>query len=487
MPTYLIHFAQFHEEFRLPELFSLAKLERVHLECDENKYRLDNPFFKITLDSDQDARKLIQRSILIKNIYALWAEADSYGKVHAQIKDQPELWNGKYDDVSFKFTVSAFNSTVSVTQQREIINSFSYLGFNGPISMKNPDYRFCVMEDYGSGTPTPDVEPIREWIYMGVLVASGGRDTVQKYNLKKRKYLGTTSMDAELSLVMANQAQAAPGKLIYDPFVGTGSFLFTCAHFGAFTLGSDIDGRQIRGKGTSSVKSNIEQYNLQGKVLDSLVFDVCHHPWRTKAWLDAIVTDPPYGVRAGAKRLGRKEDSKKPLQMRTYEGSPMHVREDYYPPTKPYEMSEVLADLLNFAAEHLRVGGRLVYWLPTVVEQYSSADLPKHPSMTLISNSEQNFGLWARRLITMEKTREWDPSQTITAQDTESSCIPTEKTEIKPAAEAPSSSTTTSEMPEGAVEDPKRPGHYLFREKYFNNFGRDTPESSAASSESEAK
>lgn len=30
------------------------------------------------------------------------------------------------------------------------------------------------------------------------------------------------------------------------------------------------------------------------------------NPWRTDAFLDAIVTDPPYGVRAGAKRLGRK-------------------------------------------------------------------------------------------------------------------------------------------------------------------------------------
>ena len=54
-------------------------------------------------------------------------------------------------------------------------------------------------------------------------------------------------MDAELSLVMANQALAKPGALIYDPFVGTGSLMITCAEFGAFTVGSDIDGRQIRG------------------------------------------------------------------------------------------------------------------------------------------------------------------------------------------------------------------------------------------------
>ena len=36
--------------------------------------------------------------------------------------------------------------------------------------MKNPDYRFCVMEDYGGGPPVIGVQPTREWIYMGVMV-----------------------------------------------------------------------------------------------------------------------------------------------------------------------------------------------------------------------------------------------------------------------------------------------------------------------------
>lgn len=100
-------------------------------------------------------------------------------------------------------------------------------------------------------------------------------------------------MDSELSLIMANQALCGPGKLVYDPFVGTGSFLMTCAHFGAMTLGSDIDGRQIRGKGQAGVHSNSEQYGLKGRVLDTLVFDVCHAPWRkfNGGLFDAIVTD----------------------------------------------------------------------------------------------------------------------------------------------------------------------------------------------------
>lgn len=38
------------------------------------------------------------------------------------------------------------------------------------------------------------------------------------FDLKKRAYIGTTSMEAEASLLMVNQALAAPGKWVYDPF-----------------------------------------------------------------------------------------------------------------------------------------------------------------------------------------------------------------------------------------------------------------------------
>ncbi|OAD75428.1 hypothetical protein PHYBLDRAFT_132663, partial [Phycomyces blakesleeanus NRRL 1555(-)] len=458
MPQYLVQFAQFHDEFRLPEFLSLAQLARVKYSYEEGSYSLDSPFFKVELESDEAARKLVERAILIKNIYELWGEGKNYAEVHTMVKENPERWPA-YNEKSFKFSVSGFGSTISVPEQRDIINSFSFLAFDGPIDMKNPEVQFGVMEDYGSEAgKLGAVKKEPKHIYFGKLVATGGRDVVNKYNLKKRKYLGTTSMDAELSLVMANQALAAPGKLVYDPFVGTGSFLFTCAHFGAFTMGSDIDGRQIRGKKNDGVKANIEQYSLQGRVLDSLVFDVCHHPWRTKAWLDAIVTEAPYGVRAGAKKLGRKDETKTPLKMRTYEGEPMHERVDYYPPTKPYEMSEVLIDLLNFAAEHLRVGGRLVYWLPTVVDEYSNNDVPQHPSMKLLSNSEQNFGQWSRRLITMEKTREWDAKETATVEISEGV--------VKEEAPVPEKQEHNEED-----KDEKRPGHFLFREKYFN-FGR---------------
>lgn len=39
--------------------------------------------------------------------------------------------------------------------------------------------------------------------------------------------------------------QVRPRSLVYDPFVGTGSILVAAAHYGAHTLGADIDARVI--------------------------------------------------------------------------------------------------------------------------------------------------------------------------------------------------------------------------------------------------
>lgn len=73
---------------------------------------------------------------------------------------------------SFKFVVSAFGSTISAKEQLRTINSFSYLGFQGPIDMKTPDAQFHVLEDYGCENANANSKPVLEpiYIYMGKLV-----------------------------------------------------------------------------------------------------------------------------------------------------------------------------------------------------------------------------------------------------------------------------------------------------------------------------
>ncbi len=149
---------------------------------------------------------------------------------------------------------------------------------------------------------------------------------VRRYDLKKRKYISTTSMDSELALLTANLALADDNKLFYDPFVGTGSFPIACAHFGATTFGSDIDGRMVRGMkiGGKNISGNFEQYGLKGKWLDGFIADLTHSPVRKVRWLDGIVCDPPYGVREGLKVLGHR-DPERGREEVLVNGRPSHL------------------------------------------------------------------------------------------------------------------------------------------------------------------
>jgi tRNA (guanine10-N2)-methyltransferase len=77
------------------------------------------------------------------------------------------------------------------------------------------------------------------------------RRLMHAYALTDRHHIGTTSMDPKLSLICANMAWARPNALMYDMFAGTCSLLIACAHFGAYTLGTEIDGRVLRGAGNA--------------------------------------------------------------------------------------------------------------------------------------------------------------------------------------------------------------------------------------------
>jgi tRNA (guanine10-N2)-methyltransferase len=74
--------------------------------------------------------------------------------------------------------------------------------------------------------------------------------------------------------------------------------------------------------------------------------------------------------------------------------------EPYIPPTKPYELSLLAADLVVLARYLLKPDGRLVFFLPTVNEQYEEVDIQSLlcDGMVLVANSLQDFGSWGRRV-----------------------------------------------------------------------------------------
>jgi len=230
-----------------------------------------------------------------------------------------------------------------------------------------------------------------------------GRGGIDEFSLTKRSYLGPTSMDAELSLIMTNLGRVQKGSFCMDPFVGTGSILLTCALRGAFCFGSDIDIRVLRGRSENeNVLSNFRQY---GQIRPELVrTDNALYPRHFRAhtpMYDAIVCDPPYGIRAGARRSGSRLDEPRPV-------SDEH-RYDHIAQTKPYPVSDVMADLLNVAARTLVIGGRLVYVIPSMTDFDESSDLPRHECLKLVHVCYQPLSTeLGRRIVAMEKISEFE-------------------------------------------------------------------------------
>lgn len=469
---YLIRLSQSHESFRLPELEALARQADVKLHIES--YSPDSPFCVVTLSPNQNtvallqsldgtsgdgsdkrevdqhryeiARHFISRSILAKSILELYATASDYPTLHSKIQSSSSLSDQwiKYKTSSFKFSIDGFNGKRSTTEQREIVESFSYLPFEGKISMKNPNVEFVVLEEWDELTPEemsqindgtskvgderrrPQGEKERKpkMIYFGRFLGASRRRLAEKHDLKKRPYISTTSMDAELALITANLALAGSGKIFVDPFVGTGGFLVAAAELGAIVLGSDIDGRSFRGKGRGVEKGiglNFARYGLGRFYGDCVISDLTNSPFRhatKQRWIDGIVCDPPYGVREGLKVLGKRDSdphkpdpSEEPKTSRRaatagpyfVDGVPAHTLPGYIAPKKPYSFTRMLNDVLEFAASRLVDRGRLAFWMPSSNEVEEEFATPLHPLLELKHVCVQVFNKWSRKLLVYER------------------------------------------------------------------------------------
>ena len=135
---------------------------------------------------------------------------------------------------------------------------------------------------------------------------------------------------------------------------------------------------------------NFSDYGTLNRFLGAVCSDFAYPPWRPSFLFDAIVSDPPYGIRESSQHISRRQPD----------------NEESAAPEK-YNLTSIFADLLNFANIYLRVGGRLVFWMPTHITTYDESLIPTHPCFELFSNDEQQLNrAVSRRLITMVKKRD---------------------------------------------------------------------------------
>ncbi|XP_073193338.1 tRNA (guanine(10)-N(2))-methyltransferase homolog isoform X3 [Lepidochelys kempii] len=384
LPRYLLLLAQENLEFRLPEIKSLLSLCGGQFSS-QQEIHINSPFWILNIPSEEMARGLMRRTVCAKSIFELWGQGKSAEELFTSLKDYPMEKMVPYlqSNSTYKIHIHAFNKTLIQEEKIKRIDALEFLPFEGKVNLKNPEHIFWILEDYGMDPNNIPEEPLD--LYFGRWIADGQRELIESYSVKRRHFIGNTSMDACLSFIMANHGRVKANDVVFDPFVGTGK--------------ASRKNQKWRGP-DENIRANLRQYGLEKYYLDALISDASKPIWRKGMLFDAIITDPPYGIREATRRTG----SQKEILKATERGTENHISI-----SSNYHLSDIFFDLLNSAAEYLVMGGRLVYWLPVYRPEYTEEIIPRHPCLKLISNCEQMLSSHtSRRLITMEKVKEFE-------------------------------------------------------------------------------
>ena len=108
------------------------------------------------------------------------------------------------------------------------------------------------------------------------------------------------------------------------------------------------------------------------------------------------MTDPPYGIREPASKVGSTKDQ--------IEAIPDEYLDNHIPQKIDYGLGDIFVDLMAFANLHMPVKGRLAFWMPVNREFYSEDMLPSHPCFRLVANCEQILSSHSsRRCLVFQK------------------------------------------------------------------------------------
>ena len=109
-------------------------------------------------------------------------------------------------------TLTSYLCDVHTRDRLLKLQRMNFLPLEGQVSLKHPDITIKVCEDYGPPANPPLAEPLM--VYFGRHITEGQRQLAAQYAVKERHFIANTSMDAQLSLMMANQAKVCDEVLL---------------------------------------------------------------------------------------------------------------------------------------------------------------------------------------------------------------------------------------------------------------------------------
>ncbi|CAJ0576801.1 unnamed protein product, partial [Mesorhabditis spiculigera] len=407
---YALLFSQSHRAFRCAELEGVCRALSLDF-ADFSGVSSDAPVQFVDVSSVELVEGILSRCVLLKAAFEFYCQAGNYEELEPKVQAiSAELKKYDVDDDSWALRVRPFGKKKGVhcVKQARVVAEWLPLE-KAPIDLKTPKNKFVVLEQYAS---EKDAEPNQ--LFFGREIGEGQGIRKHHLNLQDRCYIGNTTMDPELAFLQANITAIRSASVVLDPFCGTGGLLLPAAEFGASVIGNEINYMVAHARGKSSrmgkkmltdesVRGNFVQYDTEDRFLSLIIADTSRHGiWADRPIFDAIVADPPYGVREKSRKIGPKDRK----EHWTLPGTPNDEHQVRFPEKQDYHLDSVFSDLLDLAAQSLVVGGRVSFWFPVVLDRYSEDILPQHPAFRLVANCEQGLTTrTSRRLLTYEKTR----------------------------------------------------------------------------------
>lgn len=431
----LCYFVYSHGNFWLAEVEAQLEVEGVRTENFQwervpGMEAIYAPFMDLVISLkgwarsvEEVVRSALSRCTLVRAAIDEWGRArrGDFESLERDFKRNEAKARPFLDDAksTFRFNVEAFGEKINRPEQKNKLDQVAFAEPKGKADLSDPEKIFWLVEmpefiEKGGlqlGGQTIGTT------FLGREICRGTREPMNRLSVPKRPFAGPTAMEAEMSAIMCNIAKSERGSFSLDPFVGSGGVLLAASLKGSHTMGFDIDLRALRrafGDTLASTWSNFRTLDLSPPL--SLVrLDMANRPIRERAFeslFDSVLTDPPYGLRAGGRKTGHPGERNFINRAgRNNKKAGGVSKEEDLALTAPYGLAESLADLVDLASMCLRINGRLVFFCPGVKggkDEVASA-LPSHPAMRRVAMCEQPLsGRRSRYLIAMRKERETD-------------------------------------------------------------------------------
>ena len=183
-------------------------------------------------------------------------------------------WND-YISNSYVVRVKRFNTDIdTLSTEKRLGHLIKSQNSDFNVNLENPDSFIRVIVS-------------KSRVFVAIERFKLNKKHFQNIKPHKRPFFYPGSMSPKLARCMVNLSHIKEGQLLLDPFCGTGGILIEGGIIGAKLIGSDINWKMKNGTAINLDYCNLDDYEVHHLDVREL---------KLFKKVDAVVTDPPYGI-----------------------------------------------------------------------------------------------------------------------------------------------------------------------------------------------